>query len=200
MTLKGFCWDESFCEPWSERILWMSLHTECKHVTSGPWKCGKYFLGWSRLLDRVNRILPTYMGASSQPSEQELCQSEPSKILVKHICAFRKRASSSRLYWCYPGRERWTVCGGTQRHPESDQTLFRNFLNKKQSSPPPRRFGKLVAASTSYFSTSLIVYSWLQFSGLSCIGTPSGSPGSVSVSSFVSVTSSSSKEGSSWSY
>ena len=85
----------------------MSLHTECKHVTSGPWKYGKYFLGWSRLLDRVNRILPTYMGASSQPSEQELCQSEPSKILVKHICAFRKRASSSRLYWCYPGRERW---------------------------------------------------------------------------------------------
>ena len=79
---------------------------------------------------------PTYMGASSQPSEQELCQSEPSKILVKHICAFRKRASSSRLYWCYPGRERWTVCGGTQRHPESDQTLFRNFLNKN-SHPHP---------------------------------------------------------------
>ena len=99
-----------------------------------------------------------------------------------------------------PWSRKMAGCGGTQCHSESDQTLFRNFLNKKQSSPPPRRFGKLVAASTSYFSTSLIVYSWLQFSGLSLIETPSGSPGSVSVSSFVSVTSSSSKEGSLWSY
>ena len=30
----------------------------------------------------MNHIEPTYMRASSQPSEQELCQSEPSKILV----------------------------------------------------------------------------------------------------------------------
>ena len=40
------------------------------------------------------------------------------------------------VYWCYPGLERWTNSGGTQRHPLSDQTLLPECSEYEQPPSP----------------------------------------------------------------
>jgi hypothetical protein len=172
----------------SERILWISLHTACKHFTSGVmwiiW-CFLELLSW---VSWSCELYLTYLSASLISAIRARIPSENERVRVDFTDVTLVNKDGH-----------WTVSGGTQCHPESGQTIFRNFLNIKKSPPPSHVFGKLMKASASVYSSSLKDDSRLQFSGSSCIGTPSGSPGSVSVSPSVSVTSSSSKEGSSWS-